>query len=427
MSVVGVILAAGPSIRFNSPVHKQYLKLNGKELIYYSIRQMRASKCFHEIIAVVDKTEYESQYIANKYGIKCILGGETRNQSIQNAIDYYKSVNEPDYILFHDCSRPLCEAILFSTVVKMLEDYDAVAPASLISDGVVNNQLINVPRDQYRLVRTPEAFDFGLLTRYFNKDSMNTSIISQIPSNENIKLFMNNTFDFKITYPEDLFVAEQLVNTSYESTKFEDQNLAIEGKILLLGGSGGVGQCLIDYLEEHDADYYAPSHADLDLMDVTVEQLTKKIPFSPDIIINASASYASDDEDYLETFDRIMNVNVRANLVLIKYAQTLGHRVNIVLLSSSSSTRGRENLTNYSASKAALNSIVESQGSKLKEKEVYLNAIVPEKINTPLIEKLHKQKINKRELLEPFEVIPIIVKYCNTEESGKIVHVRKGL
>ncbi len=424
---MGVILAAGPSLRFNSPVHKQYLKVNGKELIYYSIKQMREAGCFDEVIAVVDRTEFESQYISKKYDIKCILGGETRNQSIKRALEYYEGSDQPDYIVFHDCTRPLCDSSVFLSIVKMMDDYDAVSMASMINDGVVDEELRHVPRERYRLVRTPEAFNFRILNEYFDEKSDDTTIISQIPKTKKIKLCATNTFDFKITYPEDIFVTEQLINTDYESTKGTGHESILEGKVLLLGGTGGLGRCLISYFNENGINYYAPGHSELDLNDVTVQKLNEIVPFKPDVIINAAAAYASDDIDFLDTFDEIMKVNVKSNLVLIRYAQTLKQKVNIVLLSSSSSTRGREQLTNYSASKAALNSIVESQGQTLKSEGICLNAIVPEKINTPLIQKLHKKKISKRELLEPSEVIPILLKYCNTTESGKVVHIRKGL
>ena len=70
----------------------------------------------------------------------------------------------------------------------------------------------------------------------------------------------------------------------------------------------------------------------------------------PDVIINVAAAYANDDVPLLDSFDVIFNVNLRANLVLIEYAKKLNKKVNIVLMGSSSSTRGRENLTNYSTS-----------------------------------------------------------------------------
>lgn len=72
MKICGVILAAGLSRRFHSNRPKQYLKINGKELIYYSVNSMKQSHCFDHIIAVIDEEEYNSGYIANKYCIECI-------------------------------------------------------------------------------------------------------------------------------------------------------------------------------------------------------------------------------------------------------------------------------------------------------------------------------------------------------------------
>ena len=160
---------------------------------------------------------------------------------------------------------------------------------------------------------------------------------------------------------------------------------------------------------------------------MTVKSIEDACPFEPDVIVNVAAAYAGDDAGLVETFDKIFDVNLKANLVLIEYAKKLNKRVNIVVMSSSSSTRGRENLTNYSAAKAALNSIVESQGKCLADMNIYLNAIIPEKIDTPLIGKLHKTAINKRELLDVDEVIDAVIEYAQVNVGGKLVHIRKGL
>ena len=84
-------------------------------------------------------------------------------------------------------------------------------------------------------------------------------------------------------------------------------------------------------------------------------------------------------------------------------------------------------MTNYSAAKAALNSVVESQGETLHKSDIYVNALIPEKINTPLIAKLHKREINPRELLDAHEVIDAVMYYSTTDEYGKLIHIRKGL
>lgn len=427
---VGIILAAGSSERFKSAVHKQYLKLNGKEVIYYSINAMRGSECFEEIIAIVDSEEYQSRYIAEKYNIKCLAGGRERNNSIKIALDYVVA-NYDVYntnIVFHDCARPIIKPNIFKEYIDMLNKFCGVAACSQIVDSLVTAEGTFVNRKEFRLIRTPEAFRLKNIYDDFDENRQDTAIINQIKDKNSIYLYDDNTFDFKISYPEDLFLAEQLMRINYFRTyKVQHSIPALKGKILLLGGGGGVGQAIRRYLDSIGSVYYSPSHTEMDLRTITVAELRNKCPFLPDIIINVAAAYANDNIGLLETFDEIFDVNLKANLVLIEYSKILNKRVNIVLISSSSSTRGRENLTNYSAAKAALNSIVESQGQILHEIGIYLNAIIPEKINTPLIGKLHAEKIDIRELLEVDEVIQAIVEYSQTNEYGKLVHVRKGL
>lgn len=427
---IGVILAAGASERFRSTVHKQYLKLNGKEVIYYSINGMSEAKCFDKIIAVVDANEYESGYIANKYGITCISGGQTRNGSVKNALDFIvKNGWTGGKVIFHDCARPFVKSSVFAKYIELLDKYDAVATTAEITDSLVNNKNgIFVNRRDYSLVQTPEAFRFDVLNKVFDETSTATAIISQIKPSSSVLLEKSNAFNFKITYPEDLFLAEQLMRIDFlHGSTIKNRVRKIEGKVLLLGGSGGVGGAIKEKLDFFGTEYYAPGHSELDLLNVTSEKIAAACPFKPDVIINVAAAYESDDAGLLQSFDKIFDVNLRSNLVLIEYAKTLKKRVNIVVMSSSSSTRGRENLTNYSAAKAALNSIVESQGRILSESEIYLNAIIPEKINTPLIGKLHKTHINTRELLDAEEVVDAVMYCAVTNEHGKLIHIRKGL
>ena len=426
---VGIILAAGLSERFKSTVHKQYLKLNGKEVIFYSIDAMKKAECFDKVIVVVDPDEFAEGYIGNKYNVECICGGETRNKSISNALEYVHT-NYPKTvkIAFHDCSRPFIQSDAFKLCIDALDKYDGVAMSNDITDSLVTKDGIFVNRRDFLLIQTPEAFRFEVIYKDFDTSKKDTAIVNQIANKSRINLFNNNTFNFKITYPQDLFLAEQLMRIDFvHASQVLSADYKVNGKVLVLGGSGGVGQAIISKLKELNVEYYAPTHKDLDLLNITVDQLKNKSPFNPDIIINAAAAYENDDTPLLDSFDKIFDVNLKSNLVLVEYAKTLDKPVNIVVMSSSSSTRGRENLTNYSAAKAALNSFVESQGGSLAKRQIYLNAIIPEKINTPLIGKLHKTEINTRELLGTEEVIDAVLHCATTTEYGKLIHLRKGL
>lgn len=86
----------------------------------------------------------------------------------------------------------------------------------------------------------------------------------------------------------------------------------------------------------------------------------------------------------------------------------------------------RENIALYSASKAGVNSLVESLSKKLAKQDIYLNAVVPEKINTPMIQKLHGN-IATHDLLDVHEVLSPIWYLASHKVFGKLIQVRKGL
>ena len=425
---IGVILAAGDSKRFGGYMHKQYLKLNGIEVVGYSIKAMKSCDEIDDIILVVDNEEFDSQYISKKYEVKCIRGGDTRNISIFNAIEFIKQNYVCDKVIFHDSVRPLVNSSRFSDIICQLDGYDAVVTADEISDALVNKNYGGVKRNDYKLIQSPEGFRFDKIANFkFDNDAL--AIVSQVESSK-IKTIKSNVFNMKITYPEDLFIAEQLMRLNYYSVNHNELFFcaAVPRRVLLLGGSGGIGLAIKDFLIENDIVFKSPSHKDLDLKTITVNKIKEYCEdFIPDAIINAAAVYYDDNAGLSNTFNDIFAVNVKANEILIEYAKTLQSKINLVLLSSSSSTKGRENLTNYSAAKSALNSIVESQARILAEQNIFLNAVIPEKVNTPLIEKLHKTKINTRELLEPKDVINAIMYFSVAKEYGRLVHIRKGL
>lgn len=71
------------------------MKLNGKEIIAYSIEAFIKAKALDAFVVVVDEKSYKNGSVAEKYGVDCILGGNSRNASVRNALDYIK-VKYPD-------------------------------------------------------------------------------------------------------------------------------------------------------------------------------------------------------------------------------------------------------------------------------------------------------------------------------------------
>ena len=271
-------------------------------------------------------------------------------------------------------------------------------------------------------------FYFEKLYSVFDENSEQTAIVSQL-KNPKIRFIKSDKFGFKITYPNDLFLAEQLDKVNfYELSKNIVNKNFDNKKILIFGGTGGVGSALIKRLKNFkNVNIKAPRSSEINLKNLTVESLKNYCcNFTPDLVINAAAVSFSDSDGIIEKFDDIFNVNLKSNIVIIEFLKTFKKEVKFVVISSSS-TKGRENITNYSASKAALNSVVESQANVLKNQNILINAIIPEKINTPMIQKLHKTNIANRELLDVEEVIDAILYLAASQQFGQLVHLRKGL
>jgi NAD(P)-dependent dehydrogenase (short-subunit alcohol dehydrogenase family) len=203
--------------------------------------------------------------------------------------------------------------------------------------------------------------------------------------------------------------------------------------VLLLGATGGIGSAVKVAIERSGcalASVSCPSSKEVNLEDPNLtDVLIKKFP-DTQVLINCAGIAVKDDLNILYGYDKHMQINFRSNACLIEYAKRLrilhDKKINIVLISSSSATKGREGLTMYSASKAAVHSLVESQSMLLAEQNVYLNCICPEKVNTSLAVKLHGST-DVLELLTPDEVAKSILSYSTTSDYGQIIHVRKGM
>ena len=97
-----------------------------------------------------------------------------------------------------------------------LETYDGVITAQHVTDslGRVGEAVTN--RDEYYLIQTPEAFRFDYLYRHFSADSPRTCFVQQLPRDRNVKNYFGHTHNMKITYPEDLVHAEQIMKLRRE-------------------------------------------------------------------------------------------------------------------------------------------------------------------------------------------------------------------
>jgi 2-C-methyl-D-erythritol 4-phosphate cytidylyltransferase len=207
---VALILSGGLGARFGSEMPKQYQTICGKQVIAYSIEAFRASENVHELV-IACGDEWISQ-LAGSYDVSCVPGGSTRNASLKNGLDYIQT-HYPDCekIMINEAARPFITADIVDTYLGFLGDYDAVITAQHITDSLGRKGEPVTDRSEYYLVQAPEAFRFPLLYKHFSADTPITATVQQLPAERYVMEYYDFTNNLKITYKEDLIIAEAMM------------------------------------------------------------------------------------------------------------------------------------------------------------------------------------------------------------------------
>ncbi len=205
-----IVLSGGVGTRFNSKIPKQYLKLNGKEVIAYTIDAFKGSKKIDGIVVVAAK-EY-IPHIEKKYGVKAIQGGVTRNESIKNGLDYVDSLKICEKVIIADSARPMITANVVDFYLEKLNEYDAVITGQKITDSIGNYTDHYLERNDYYLIQAPEAFNFKMLHSNFDKNSKITATNQQMPKGYNMYINFDFVDNIKITHSHDLNYCKALLN-----------------------------------------------------------------------------------------------------------------------------------------------------------------------------------------------------------------------
>lgn len=231
--IVAIVLAAGSGKRMNTDKKKQYLNVLGKPLIYYSLLAFEESSV-DEIILVTaqEDIEYCKTQIVRRYNFNkvtdIISGGQERYHSVYEGL---KHIRACDYVLIHDGARPLITKTIIAETIKAVKINKACVVGMPVKDTIKitdENQIsVETPvRDRLWMIQTPQAFSFYLIYDAYCKLMMKKADQYQITddamvvermTNYPVKLIKGNYKNIKITTPEDLLIAEILLeNKGFE-------------------------------------------------------------------------------------------------------------------------------------------------------------------------------------------------------------------
>lgn len=209
---IGIILAGGIGSRFGADKPKQYCKILGKEMILYSIDAFKNAKKIDDFIVVLDKEQFEKGEIAIKYNVKTVLGGESRNASFKNALDYIaKDYPNCEKIVENNAACPMITSEVLDKYMSFLDEYDYVETAFKITDALGAYDKRDCDREDFYLIQAPDAYRFKLLYKYFDSESPLCHPAQQLPKNTKGYQYFDYGANYKVTYPYDLEIVEILM------------------------------------------------------------------------------------------------------------------------------------------------------------------------------------------------------------------------
>jgi len=216
-----IIVAGGSGTRMQSALPKQFIELCGKPVLMHTIEAFYNSKSSPQIILVLH-ADYHGLWKelcdVHNFAIKhtLIAGGETRFHSVKNAVDLI--FDNTVLIAVHDAVRPLVNSLIIDEAYRCAQENGTAVTAVKSRDSVRQQKggaSTSLNRDEIYLVQTPQTFQSALLKKAYGQPynpafTDDASVVEQ--AGTQITLIEGLYSNIKITFPEDIAVAEALIN-----------------------------------------------------------------------------------------------------------------------------------------------------------------------------------------------------------------------
>jgi 2-C-methyl-D-erythritol 4-phosphate cytidylyltransferase len=216
-----IIVAGGKGLRMGSDIPKQFLPIGGKPVLMRTLERFRQYSPTLQIILVLPKAQQDYwQKLCKEYAFdidyQLADGGETRFHSVQNGLAKIPD-NAQGVVGVHDGVRPFPSIDVIRNCYETAREKKAVIPVIPVVETVRHlkgDTSVTVPRNEYRLVQTPQTFDIQLL-KAANRQPYNDGFTDDASVVEaygfDITLVEGNRENIKITTPYDLKIAEVLI------------------------------------------------------------------------------------------------------------------------------------------------------------------------------------------------------------------------
>lgn len=214
-----IIVAGGKGLRMGGEIPKQFLPIGGKLVLMRTIEAFHLyDNTIHVVLVLPVSQQAYWRELCKKYSFELphevADGGETRFHSVMNGLAL---VEGEGLVGVHDGVRPFVSQEVITRCYAEAGTKKAVIPVIGVVETVrrlEGTDSVTVPRDQYKLVQTPQVFDVALLQRAYQQKyteifTDDASVVEAL--GEKVFLVEGNRENIKLTTPFDLKLAEMLI------------------------------------------------------------------------------------------------------------------------------------------------------------------------------------------------------------------------
>lgn len=219
---VAIVLAAGQGKRMCADRPKQFLEIQGKPVLYYSLQVFQESPLIQEIILVTgaDMVDYCRMEIVDRYGLdkvkQIVPGGEERYHSVYSGLKY---CIDSQYVFIHDGARPFITEDILVRAMDSVRQNQACVVGMPVKDTIkivdAKGYVVKTPlRKELWSIQTPQVFEYKLIRRAYGKlmqsdlqGITDDAMVVERMTKKKICLVRGSYENIKITTPEDLLVA----------------------------------------------------------------------------------------------------------------------------------------------------------------------------------------------------------------------------
>jgi len=238
MRMVAVVLGGGVGQRLGAGMPKQLLTLGGKTLVERCVAAFQTAPGIDEILVVMAPgyTGQVTGLLADRYpkvtGV--IEGGRERPDSVRAALAAIASrtpgaSGDDCGVLLHDAARPLVDQRIIADCVAALTEHDAAGVAVPASDTMVvtgNGVMQSMPRrETLHRCQTPQCFRLSVISRAHElaaadpgfSPTDDCGVVMRYLPGVPVHIVPGSERNIKVTYPQDLAVAEALLKSGLSS------------------------------------------------------------------------------------------------------------------------------------------------------------------------------------------------------------------